>query len=128
MNLYLQQRDRRRSSGMSIRPDHSIRRQSADLETLLDSLSLGSRYQPTSNERFVLMPESTLCFIWDIASVSLLLYQAFELPLMFCFEVTLPMLILVLDFCVVVFFLLDIRNSVTQLYLSIELCTLRASW
>ena len=112
---------------MSIRPDHTIRRQSADFETLLDSLSLGFRYQPTSNERFVLMPESTLCFIWDIASVSLLLYQAFELPLIFCFEVTLPMLIIVLDFCVVIFFLLDIRNSVTQLCLSIELCTSRAS-
>jgi hypothetical protein len=128
MNLYLQQRERRRSSGLSIRPDHSIRRQSADFETLLDSLSLGSRYQPPANERLVLMPESTLCFIWDIASVSLLLYQAFELPLVFCFEVTLPMLIVGLDFCVVIFFLLDIRNSVTQLYLSIELCTLRASW
>lgn len=111
MNIYLQQRrqrDRRLSSVLSLRPDPSARRLSTDGAALLDSLSLSFHPEPTASGLLVLMPESTFCFLWDIVSVVLLLYQAFELPLVFCFEITLPIVIAGLDFGVTLFFMLDI--------------------
>lgn len=78
---------------------------------MLDSLSLSYHPEPTVSRLLVLMPESTFCFLWDIVSVVLLLYQAFELPLVFCFGVTLPVAIAGLDFSVAVFFMLDIGTN-----------------
>ena len=111
MNIYLQQRrqrDRRLSSVLSLRPDPTMRRLSTEGPALLDSLALSFHPEPTVPSLLVFMPESSFCFLWDIMSVTMLLYQAFELPLVFCFEITLPMVVVGLDFGVSVFFILDI--------------------
>ena len=113
MNLYLQQRrsnfqhGQRGATVLARQTDTFARRLSSDIGQVFDSLS--PSFIPQQRvARFVFTPESNFCFAWDLVTVFLLVYQTFELPVIFCFGVVLPLSAAVLDFVITVFFLVDI--------------------